>query len=36
MLETMGQFGLYYRGQAQGTFESLVATPSLLSRVNAS
>ena len=29
----MGQFGLHYRGQAQGTFRILVATPSLLSRV---
>ena len=33
MLEAMGQFGLYYIGQAQGTLGSLVATPSLLSRV---
>ena len=33
MLETVGQFGLQYREQAQGTLESLVATPSLLSRV---
>ena len=33
MLETMGQFGLQYREQAQGTLGSLVATPSLLSRV---
>ena len=33
MLKTVGQFGLQYREQAQGTFESLVATPSLLSRV---
>ena len=31
--EIAGQFELYYRGQAQGTLESLVATPSLLSRV---
>ena len=30
MLETMGQFGLQYREQAQGTLGSLVATPSLL------
>ena len=33
MLETMGQFGLQYREQAQGTLRSLVATPSLLRRV---
>ena len=33
MLETVGQFGLQYSEQAQGTLESLVATPSLLSRV---
>ena len=33
MLEAVGQFGLHYRGQAQGTLGSLVATPSLLSRV---
>ena len=33
MLETMGQFGLHYSKQAQGTLGSLVATPSLLSRV---
>ena len=33
MLEFVGQFGLHYRGYAQGTFGSLVATPSLLSRV---
>ena len=33
MLETAGQFGLQYREQAQGTLGSLVATPSLLSRV---
>ena len=33
MLETVGQFRLQYREQAQGTFGSLVATPSLLSRV---
>ena len=30
MLETVGQFGLQYRDQAQGTLGSLVATPSLL------
>ena len=33
MLETLGQFGLQYREQDQGTLGSLVATPSLLSRV---
>ena len=33
MLETMGQFGLQYIEQAQGALGSLVATPSLLSRV---
>ena len=33
MLETVGQFGLQYCEQAQGTLGSLVATPSLLSRV---
>ena len=33
MLKTLGQFGLQYSEQAQGTFGSLVATPSLLSRV---
>ena len=33
MLKTMGQFGLQYREQTQGTLGSLVATPSLLSRV---
>ena len=33
MLETVGQFGLEYREQAQGTLGSLVATPSLLSIV---
>ena len=33
MLETVGQFGLQYREQIQGTLGSLVATPSLLSRV---
>ena len=32
MLETVGQFGLQYREQTQGTLGSLVATPSLLSR----
>ena len=33
MLETVGQFGLQYSKQAQGTLGSLVATPPLLSRV---
>ena len=33
MLETVGQFGLQYSEQIQGTLGSLVATPSLLSRV---
>ena len=33
MLETVGQFGLQYNEQAQGTLRSLVATPFLLSRV---
>ena len=33
MLETMRQFGLQYSEQAQGTLGSLVATPSLLSKV---
>ena len=33
MLETVGQFGLQYIEQAQGTLGSLIATPSLLSRV---
>ena len=33
MLDTMGQFGLQYSEQAQGTLGSLVATQSLLSRV---
>ena len=33
MLEIVGQFGLQYSDQAQGTLESLVATPSLLSKV---
>ena len=33
MLETVGQFGLQFSDQAQGTLGSLVATPSLLSRV---
>ena len=33
MLETVGQFGLHYRDQAQGVLGSLVAMPSLLSKV---
>ena len=33
MLETMGQFRLQYSDQAQGALGSLVATPSLLSKV---
>ena len=33
MLKAVGQFALHYKGQAQGTLESLVATPSLLSRM---
>ena len=33
MLETVGQFRLQYDEQAQGTLESMMATPSLLSRV---
>ena len=33
MLETMRQFGLQYSEQAQSTLGSLVATPSLLTRV---
>ena len=33
MLETLGQFRLQYSEQTQGTLGSLVATPSLLSRV---
>ena len=33
MLETVGQFGLQYSEQTQGQLGSLVATPSLLSRV---
>ena len=33
MLETVGQFGLQYSEQAQGTMENLVAMPSLLARV---
>ena len=33
MLKTLGQFGLQYSDQTQGTFRSLVTTPSLLGRV---
>ena len=33
ILEIVGQFGLQYNDQAQGMLGSLVATPSLLSRV---
>ena len=33
MLEVVRQFRLQYSGQAQGVFGSLVATPSLLSRM---
>ena len=33
MLEIVGQFGLQYYEQGQGTLGSLVTTPSLLSRV---
>ena len=33
MLETVGQFGIQYSKQAQGTLGSLVVTPSLLSKV---
>ena len=33
ILETVGQFGLQYNDQTHGTLGSLVATPSLLSRV---
>ena len=33
MLKVVGQFRLHYKDQAQGTLGSLVATPSLLSRV---
>ena len=33
MLEAIGQFRLHYKGQAQGTLGSLLAMPSLLSRV---
>ena len=33
MLEAMGQFELHYKGYTQGSLGSLVAMPSLLSRV---
>ena len=33
ILESVGQLGLQYSKQAQGTLGSLVATPSLLSKV---
>ena len=33
MLETVGQFRLQYDEQAQGTLGSVMATPSVLSRV---
>ena len=33
MIKNVGQFGLQYYDQAQGTLGNLVATPSLLSRV---
>ena len=33
MLKILGQFGIQYSEQTQGTLGSLVATPSLLSRV---
>ena len=33
MIDIVGQFGLQYNDHAQGTLASLVATPSLLSRV---
>ena len=33
MLKVVGQFGLHYKGQGQGTLGSLVDTHSLLSRV---
>ena len=32
MLETVGQFGLQYNEQTQGTLGSLVVTPSLLTK----
>ena len=33
MLETVGQFGLQYSERTQGVLGSLVATPSLLSKL---
>ena len=33
MLKIVGEFEMHYKGQAQGTLGSLMATPSLLSRV---
>ena len=33
MFEVVGQFGLHYRGRAQGALGSLVTTPSLVSRM---
>ena len=33
MLETLGQFGRQFSEQAQGVMGSLMATPSLLSKV---
>ena len=33
MLEVVGQFELHYKGRAQSTLGSLVATPSLMRRV---
>ena len=33
MLEVVGQCGLHHRDQTQGILGSLVATPSLLSKV---
>ena len=33
VLETVGQFGLQYSKQAQGTLGSLVATPPIFSKV---
>ena len=33
MLQTVGQFRLQYNEQAQGTLGSLMATPSLLSKL---
>ena len=33
LLKAVGQFGMHYKGQTQGSLGSLVATPSLLSKV---